>query len=54
MFVLFLFSPDDPCLISNNTCLNGGTCDYIGGSSGPPVKACLCQDGFYGDICENG
>ncbi|XP_030836997.1 uncharacterized protein LOC105436828 isoform X2 [Strongylocentrotus purpuratus] len=45
---------DDPCLKSNKTCLNGGTCDYIGGSSSPPVKACLCPDGFSGDICENG
>ncbi|XP_041483082.1 neurogenic locus notch homolog protein 1-like [Lytechinus variegatus] len=42
---------DDPC--HNATCLNGGTCEYTGGSTIPPVKSCLCQDGFIGDVCES-
>ncbi|XP_063955601.1 neurogenic locus notch homolog protein 1-like [Lytechinus pictus] len=42
---------DDPC--HNATCLNGGTCEYIGGSTSPPVKSCLCQDEFIGDVCEH-
>lgn len=56
--IFLIFSSEDPCHMTNNPCLNGGTCSYmfpVAGTVNAPTVQCTCPANiYYGTNCEFG